>query len=262
MTANIQELIEEVKEISLKAGEIILEIYNDAEGITIEKKDDNSPLTIADKSANDYIVERLKAISPDIPIISEENKLLEYKDRKDYQYFWLVDPLDGTKEFIRRNGEFTVNIALIHLGVPCMGVVYAPVLNELYWASEGGGAFSLVDQQVCSLKASEISLDDIGLKVVCSRSHLNQPTQDFIEDLNQAEQVATGSSLKFILIAQGKADIYPRLGPTMEWDTGAAHIILNEAGGKILRADNQEPLSYNKESLLNPYFIAYANVKS
>ncbi|NRB49763.1 MAG: 3'(2'),5'-bisphosphate nucleotidase CysQ [Saprospiraceae bacterium] len=252
-------MIETVKEIARAAGAVILEVYNEPGAFQVNLKSDDSPLTIADKKANRLICDGLEKLAPHIPIISEENKEIPFKERKNFTQHWLVDPLDGTKEFIKRNGEFTVNIALIENQQVIMGVVYAPVLGELYWAEKGQGAFLQKDGQVEQLQAPTFEWTDPGLKVVCSRSHLNDDTRAFIEKLNQAETVATGSSLKFLIMAKGEAHVYPRLGPTMEWDTGAAQIILEEAGGQVLQHENQQPMNYNKQNLLNPFFIAFGN---
>lgn len=251
----------EVVEIAAKAGVRIMEIYNAAEGIVYDKKTDNSPLTRADSEGNTIICEALEKLATQFPIISEENKLLSYEDRKDYDHFWLVDPLDGTKEFIKRNGEFTVNIALIKGQHPVMSVVLTPVTNEMYWAVKGLGAFLIKDGKTTQLNANEFTMEDDGLGVVCSRSHLNQETQDFIDKLSNPTKVSTGSSLKFLILAEGGAHVYPRIAPTMEWDTAAAQMILEAAGGKVISNETGEPLLYNKENLLNPYFVAYGNVK-
>lgn len=252
-------MIDIVKNIALKAGETILAVYHQAGAFEVNLKSDDSPLTIADKRANKVICDGLIALAPDIPIISEENKAIPYDIRKNFDCYWLVDPLDGTKEFIKRNGEFTVNIALVEDQKVVMGVVYAPCLEELYWAVKGAGAFMEKAGVETQLKAPTFAWTDPGLKVVCSRSHLNEETQAFINRLQQAEIVATGSSLKFLIMAKGEAHAYPRLGPTMEWDTGAAQIILEEAGGHVINHETNEPLLYNKENLLNPYFIAYGD---
>jgi len=259
---NYKELANEVMTIAQEAGDAILEIYKQAEGVVIEKKADNSPLTIADKTANDIICKGLENLADKHPIISEENKAIPYETRKDYPYCWLVDPLDGTKEFIKRNGEFTVNIALIHKQRIVFGVVYAPVLDEMYWAAKGEGAFLIKDGETQKLQVATFSNADKGLNLVCSRSHLNDDTQNFVDQFDEPNLVATGSSLKFLILAKGEAHIYPRLAPTMEWDTGAAQIILEEAGGKVLHAETKEPLLYNKENLLNPHFIAAGNLIS
>jgi len=259
---DISQLIEELKSTSIKAGKVILEIYEDESKFQVSQKADESPLTIADQKANDVICRRLKEIAPEIPIISEENKQIPYTKRKNFQYAWLVDPLDGTKEFIKRNGEFTVNIALIRKGKIVLGMVYVPVSSELYWAIRGQGAYyQKENNDPLKLEAPAFSLTDEGLNVVCSRSHLNEDTMNFISKLNQPKKVSKGSSLKFLILAQGGAHVYPRLAPTMEWDTGAAQIILEEAGGSVINVDTDLPLDYNKENLRNPFFIAYGNVQ-
>ncbi len=250
-------LVKHVIEIAREAGAAIQEIYEKSAGIAIERKSDNSPLTIADRTANKIICDALEKLPVQYPIISEENKAIPYQERKNFDYCWLVDPLDGTKEFIKRNGEFTVNIALIHQQQIVLGVVYASDRDEMYWAVKGEGAYQVVDGQNIKLSAKDFTMKDDGLKVVCSRSHLNEGTQAFVDDLTNPELVATGSSLKFLIIAAGQAHVYPRLAPTMEWDTGAAQIILEEAGGSVIDHTTKKPLLYNKENLLNPYFVAY-----
>ncbi|MEL6388738.1 MAG: 3'(2'),5'-bisphosphate nucleotidase CysQ [Bacteroidota bacterium] len=257
----LREIVEEVIHIAVDAGERILEVYGDEASFDVEFKADESPLTRADKAANDLIVGRLGKMDIGYPIISEESKEVPYPERKSYRRFWLVDPLDGTKEFIKRNGEFTVNIALIEDGHPILGVVHVPVSSETYYGAEGLGAFQRNDGSDTILKASHYSESDTGLRVVCSRSHINEDTQAYIDRFEQPLKVSKGSSLKFLLIASGKADVYPRMGPTMEWDTGAAQCVLEQSGGEVLQADTMEPLTYNKESLLNPFFIARAALR-
>ena len=258
MTNNtIKKHIEQLIDIAYEAGKAILEIY-DSNDMGIESKSDESPLTKADKAANEVICKGLAKITPDIPIISEENKEIPFQQRKDYEYLWMVDPLDGTKEFIKKNGEFTVNIALIHNQKPIAGVVYAPVLDNMYYAIDGEGAYIIEDDEQVPLLANKYQKTDSQLKVVCSRSHLNDATQAFVDDYTNPELIAKGSSLKFLILAEGGAELYPRLAPTMEWDTAAAHVILNESGGQISQPDGA-PLLYNKENLLNPHFIATAN---
>ncbi len=253
---NIKILTNSVIEIAQKAGDIILDIYHNASDIEIEKKGDDSPLTLADWKANAYICEQLEQLDPKLPIISEENKTIPYEERKDYEYYWLVDPLDGTKEFIKRNGEFTVNIALIKRHKPVMGVVYAPVLEETYWGIIGEGAYLKKDKHTKAIEAPFYSKDQVGLYFVASRSHLNEETVNYISQFKEPNKVSKGSSLKFLMIASGEAHIYPRMAPTMEWDTGAAQAVLEAAGGKVVQADTLQPLAYNKENLLNPFFIA------
>lgn len=256
-TKAIKKHIEKLIDIAYEAGKVILEIY-ESDDLGVESKSDESPLTKADKAANDIICKGLAKMTPHIPIISEENKEIPYHERKDCEYIWMVDPLDGTKEFIKRNGEFTVNIALIHNQKSIAGVVYAPVLDNMYYAIEGEGAYIIEDNEQVSLTANVYSKTDSSLKVVCSRSHLNDATKAFVQDYNTPELIEKGSSLKFLILAEGGAELYPRLAPTMEWDTAAAHIILSESGGKIHQLDGS-PVLYNKENLLNPYFIATAN---
>jgi len=245
-------LVTEAIAIALKAGEAILAVYNSGD-FNIEIKGDDSPLTRADIAANDIIVHGLAQLTPAIPILSEESRQTPYEERKDWTTFWLVDPLDGTKEFIKRNGEFTVNIALIENGEPVLGVVYAPVLKRSYFAARGHGAF--VQEDTHPATQIKVAAYDKGrLKVVASRSHAGPDLQEFLDNIGGYDVVSMGSSLKLCLVAEGKAHLYPRLGPTMEWDTAAAHAIVNVAGGQVTDLSGK-PLSYNKENLLNPYFM-------
>jgi 3'(2'), 5'-bisphosphate nucleotidase len=246
------ELISIAKQASIEAGKAILDIYN-SEDFNIEKKGDDSPLTQADKNAHKVIVSFLEKTG--LPILSEEGKDIPYEERKNWELFWMVDPLDGTKEFIKRNGEFTVNIALIKEGRSIAGVVYVPVTQKLYWAIQNEGAFLQNEGKTSRLQSNQIDLRQKGLKVVASRSHLNEDTQVFLDSLDQPETVSMGSSLKFTVIAEGKADVYPRFAPTMEWDTAAAQIITEESGAKVLKQGQDAPLEYNKKNLLNPHFI-------
>ncbi|WP_420316823.1 3'(2'),5'-bisphosphate nucleotidase CysQ [Ekhidna sp.] len=249
---DLENLLETAKKASLAAGTEILKIYESGD-FSIESKSDDSPLTRADKAAHKKIVSFLE--STDIPILSEEGRNIPYEERSNWEYFWMVDPLDGTKEFIKRNGEFTVNIALINKGIPIMGVVYPPVLGELYWGLKDKGAFKEVHDSIEELNVSNRRLNEVGLKVVASRSHMSDQTQEFVNSLKEPVVVSRGSSLKFLLIASGEADVYPRFGPTMEWDTAAAHAIVSEAGGSVVQDDEATPLQYNKVNLLNPKFI-------
>lgn len=232
------------------AGLEILKIYESAD-FGLAYKDDDSPLTKADLAAHKKICELL--VSTDLPILSEEGRNIAYQERKDWEYFWMVDPLDGTKEFVKRNGEFTVNIALIHEGRPILGVVYAPVLNWMYWGNSQG-AWKSNDGK----KAEKLQLKGNASvsSIVASRSHLSAETQEVIDKYPNAEVISMGSSLKFMLIAENKAQLYPRFAPTMEWDTAAAHGVLIALGYEIRKVDVDEPLEYNKENLLNPWFIA------
>ncbi len=258
----MERLVQEINKIAIAAGKKIMEIYQDESLFGVEVKKDESPLTIADTSANKIICDGLLALTPEIPIISEENKLIDYQTRKSFQKCWVVDPLDGTKEFIKRNGEFTVNIALLENNIPVLGVVYVPAKDELYYAANTLGAFRAIGtNEATKITNKPFGLNDEGLKVVCSRSHLNEETQSFIDKLNKPEKVAKGSSLKFLALATGEAHIYPRIAPTMEWDTCAAQVVLEQAGGKVVKFDDEsQVLDYNKENLLNPYFVAYGPV--
>jgi len=249
---------------SLEAGKAILEVYS-SDDFSVEIKGDDSPLTRADKNANDVINSYL--IKTPIPIISEENRQLDFSERKDWDTCWIVDPLDGTKEFIKRNGEFTVNIALIENGNPILGVIYVPVSKTLYFTSEDASkAYKIsidgpITMEAIFENASEIKPQTEKhslVKIVGSRSHLNDDTKTFISEIearNQVEIVSKGSSLKFCLVAEGEANIYPRFAPTMEWDTAAGQAICQAAGVKVIDNNTKKPLQYNKENLLNPYFL-------
>ena len=243
--------LEKITAIAKDAGTEIMKIYE--KDFSIVYKDDASPLTEADLKSNEVICSQLDALYPKIPILSEENKEVKYEKRKNWKLFWLIDPIDGTKEFIKKNGEFTVNIALIEEGIPVLGVVYAPVLDEMYVAKKGLGAFK---------NGKKLPLVQNGrpkelLNVVASKSHLSEETQKFIDalDTKRVEQLSKGSSLKLCMVAEGVADIYPRLAPTMEWDTAAAHAIVLEAGKEVIQFESEEALVYNKENLLNPWFV-------
>jgi len=249
--------INDIIEITRKAGDAIMEVYS-TDDFAVVDKSDKSPLTKADKAGNEVIINMLAANYPNIPIISEENKEVAYEDRKDWDWFWLVDPLDGTKEFIKKNGEFTVNIALVHNGKPVAGVVGVPARNHIYYAMQGKGAFKIDENNISTpLKVNEPASDRIAL--IGSRSHPSAEFDAFLKKMEDQYEtvdfVAAGSSLKFCLIAEGKADIYPRLGPTMEWDTGAGHAVVLEAGARVKVFGDTIDLEYNKQSLLNPFFI-------
>lgn len=252
-------------EASIVAGRAIMEVYRN-DDFEVENKEDDSPLTIADKKANDIINEYL--VPHQIPIISEENKQIDYKERKAWSQCWIVDPLDGTKEFIKKNDEFTVNIALVQDGKPELGVIYAPALNTLYFAvvSESKAYRYRVSSEKADIEKILENAEEINpasnfdrLKIVGSRSHMNEDTQDFIQNLEEThgkdiEIVSKGSSLKFCLVAEGEAHIYPRFAPTMEWDTAAGHAICEAVGLKCLFRETGEPMTYNREDLLNGHF--------
>jgi 3'(2'), 5'-bisphosphate nucleotidase len=249
---------------ALEAGKEILKVYES--DFSIEIKDDASPLTVADKNANAIIVSFLEKTP--IPIISEENKAIDFSVRKRWKRCWIVDPLDGTKEFIKRNGEFTVNIALVEMGTPILGVIYVPVTKTLYFTnSENTKSFKIdLDAEVASINyildnAVEITPSTGAaspIKIVGSRSHLNEATANFISEIeneNEVEIVSKGSSLKFCLVAEGKAHIYPRYAPTMEWDTAAGQAICQAVGVHVLDITTGQSLQYNKENLLNNHFL-------
>ncbi|QOP42642.1 3'(2'),5'-bisphosphate nucleotidase CysQ [Sulfurimonas sediminis] len=243
--------LEKIVALAKEAGDAIMQIYE--KDFTIEYKDDKSPLTEADTKANKIICDALTKLYPDIPLMSEENKEVPYSERKEWECYWCIDPIDGTKEFIKKNGEFTVNIALIHKNTPVLGVVYAPAIEEMYKAKQGEGAFK--NNQKLPLHVNSSPKEKMS--VVASKSHLSKETQEFIDALDTKEtaQVSKGSSLKLCMVAEGVADIYPRLAPTMEWDTAAADAIVREAGKTTWQFEKKEPMVYNKDNLLNPWFI-------
>ncbi|MCG8669990.1 MAG: 3'(2'),5'-bisphosphate nucleotidase CysQ [Pseudomonadales bacterium] len=255
-------VLETVLSIAEEAGNAILEVYNSAADIEIETKSDDSPVTAADHAAHHVIVDGLEKHFAGVAVFSEESGGIAYEDRKDWQEFWLVDPLDGTKEFINRTGEFTVNIALIQNGEPVLGVVTVPLKNQAFVAAQGVGAYKILDHEPWQvIRVREANSDQ--LTVVGSRRHGAEELDKLLEKLSrhfaQIESANMGSSLKFCLIAEGEADIYPRLAPTSEWDTAAAQAVLVEAGGKVLDIDFN-PLEYNKgESVLNPFFYAFGD---
>lgn len=249
---NLNKLLEAAKKAATNAAAEILKIYETGD-FSVEAKSDDSPLTKADKASHNAIVNVLE--NTGIPILSEEGRDIPFEERNQWEYFWMIDPLDGTKEFIKRNGEFTVNIALIHSGAPILGVVQVPVQNKLYSAVLSEGAFIDHNGEKSKLICNSYSPDQKGLKVVASRSHLNDETKAFMDKLDHPEIVSMGSSLKLIAVAEGAADLYPRYAPTMEWDTAAADMIVREAGGKVLIKGTKDHVTYNKEDLLNPHFL-------
>lgn len=248
-----EQLIEPVLEISRQASAAILEVYNSEFGV--ERKDDNSPLTAADMASHRTICAQLKKLTPGIPILSEESVSIPYEERRQWQTYWLVDPLDGTKEFVKRNGEFTVNIALIHEHHPVLGVVHIPVTDIGYTASQGQGAWKH-EPAKAPVQIQTRQTDADHITIAGSRSHANEQQQRFFQSLGpNTETVNRGSSLKFCLIAEGSVDLYARFGPTSEWDTAAAHCLVKEAGGEVTDM-SFNPLTYNaRESILNPYFL-------
>ncbi|MEZ6966827.1 3'(2'),5'-bisphosphate nucleotidase CysQ [Aeromonas sp. S9(2024)] len=251
--------IAEIEPVARAAGEAIMAIYS--QPFAVEYKSDESPLTAADKGAHEVIVRELAKLTPDIPVLSEESGPQVMAERLEWRRYWLVDPLDGTKEFVSRNGEFTVNIALIAEGAPRWGLVYAPVLDKLWYGGKGLGAWCIADGK-CEAIQTRPHREGSPWRVVGSRNHLSRETLDYLArfgdmERGEIELVSMGSSLKFCIIAEGGAELYPRLAPTCEWDTGAAQAVLEGAGGSVTRLDG-EPLVYNKPDILNPWFVAKA----
>jgi 3'(2'), 5'-bisphosphate nucleotidase len=257
MTTDTAALIEPVCQIARTAGRRILEIYES--DFDVVSKADESPLTAADLASNRAIVEGLRELTPDLPILTEESSEIPYEERKGWQEYWLVDPLDGTKEFIKRNGEFTVNIALIRDHVPVLGVVHVPVFDTDYYGASGHGAHRRVGEAAAE-RLTPSRLGGGPVRVVGSRSHRGSSLDAYLERIGDHEMVPMGSSLKLCLVAAGEADVYPRLGPTCEWDTAAAQAVVEAAGGKVVNAQDGQPLRYNtKREYLNPFFIVYAD---
>jgi len=248
---NLEELVEPITELAVEAGNAILTVY--ATDFDVESKSDESPLTQADLASHNAIVAGLKQLTPDIPIISEEDGLPDFEVRRHWERYWLIDPLDGTKEFVNRNGEFTVNIALIDNGRPVFGVVHVPVQEKTYIGCEGRG--SELRENGAARPISVADGSNAAVRIVGSRSHRGTSLDAFLDKLGDHDMVPMGSSLKFCTVAEGNADIYPRLGPTSEWDTAAAQAVVEQAGGQVLELDGK-PLSYNqKADILNPWFV-------
>jgi|LDZT01.1.fsa_nt_gi 3'(2'), 5'-bisphosphate nucleotidase len=259
---------EDIFEIIRKAGDEILKVYS-GNDFQVEIKSDKTPLTIADKKSNDVIVNGLSLIFPEIPILSEESKKTPFQIRKEWEHFWIVDPLDGTKEFIKKNGEFSINLALIKNGIPIFGILYLPVKDILYYAAKSYGAYKRdnngrLTRLLNNKKGKEYKqIADSPKRIIISRSHYTEETQHFVEEIekqfSKVQLISVGSAMKIAYLAEEKADIYPRLAPTMEWDIAAGQIILEESGGEILDFYEKIPLIYNKENLRNPWFVAYKN---
>ena len=254
------ELINNIIDLTRQAGFTIMEIYNTE--FDIDTKEDKrgyeiyrSPITEADKRAHIIIMEGLKKLTPDIPVLSEEGQEIAYEERKKWESFWLVDPLDGTKDFIKKNGEFTVNIALIKDNAPVFGVVYAPAIDLLFWGSLENGAWKKEAHNPAQAMRVADKIDET-VKIASSRSHPSDKMDAFLAQFNNFKLHTIGSSLKICLVSDGSVHLYPRLGPTMEWDTAAAHAVLKSAGGEMLQFGTDSPLQYNKKELLNPKFIA------
>ena len=275
---NYQRLLHQSIIASVLAGKEIMEVYDT--NFDVEYKDDNSPLTLADKKASDKIIGELKQF--DIPVLSEEGVHDSFEIRKTWNKLWIVDPLDGTKEFVKRNGEFTVNIALVEENIPTLGVIFSPIFKDIYFAAKGLGAFKIDRKQFSSLVdlIQDQTLEQLlniaqklpivsnrnNYVVVASRSHMSTETFQHIEALKlthkHVEIVTTGSSIKMCWVAEGIADEYPRYGPTMEWDTAAGQAILQEANAGLIDMETRLPMKYNREQLLNNWFIAKRNMPS
>jgi 3'(2'), 5'-bisphosphate nucleotidase len=254
----LKELVNPVCEIAKQAGAEIMKIYS--EGYDIQEKNDRSPLTTADIASHTLIINRLKNLTPDIPILSEESNTISFEERSSWKNYWLIDPLDGTREFIKRNGEFTVNIALITEHSSSLGVVYIPVQDISYFASRNHGAFKQINNRSPKNISVRSSSPDKRPTICGSRSHAGKSLQALQNKIGEYELISMGSSIKMCLVAEGAADIYPRFGPTSEWDTAAAHCIVTEAGGEIVNTV-LEKLPYNtKDSLLNPSFLAIGDM--
>ena len=248
---HLKDYIEPVVALAVDAGEAILGVY--ATDFDVQSKADESPLTQADLASHRCIVAGLEALTPDIPIISEEEGLPTFDERSKWQRYWLIDPLDGTKEFVNRNGEFTVNIALIDSHRPIFGVVHVPVQDKTYIGCEGEGAELRDGKTVTSIRVADATAQPV--RIVGSRSHRGSSLDAFLHNVGESDMLPMGSSLKFCVVAEGRADIYPRLGPTSEWDTAAAQAVVEQAGGQVLELDGK-PLSYNaKSDILNPWFV-------
>jgi len=246
-------ILEDVIDLSIQAGQEIMRVYNT--DFDVNQKSDNSPVTAADMAAHHVIVDGLRALTSNTPVLSEESANIPFEERTRWKQYWLVDPLDGTREFVKRNGEFTVNIALIENHEPIMGVIYVPVTGALYFAARGTGAYRKMagedqPERIYSRKKSEHKTIVAG-----SRSHRGESLDNFLERIGDYEIIPMGSSLKSCLVAEGRADIYPRLGPTSEWDTAAAQCIVEEAGGQLVLTDMKKMCYNTKESLLNPHFL-------
>jgi 3'(2'), 5'-bisphosphate nucleotidase len=254
----MNDLLQPIVKIALEAGNIISKHYQSATEIEVTKKDNNSPLTKADLAADKYIQQKLQDLTPGIPILSEESTLLDYDIRKHWNIYWLIDPLDGTKGFIKKNDQFTVNIVLIKNHEPILGVVYNPATFKCYYATKGSGAFRInPDKTIDKIKCND-KIPESGLKFAISGDHPSDKMQEALKLFGKHTTEAYSSSIKFCLIAEGSVHVYPRLKPTSEWDTGAAQIVLTEAGGTLISLDDFKPIRYNdSESILNPSFIAF-----
>lgn len=250
---DLEPLLPQVVGLAEKAGAAVMEVYADGDFKTTYKKGGDSPLTRADLASNRLLTEGLHSLTPKVPVLSEESKEVPYPERQSWTGYWLIDPLDGTKEFINRRDEFTINVAMIERGEPTLGVVFAPAMGEIYYAARELGSFKRKGQEAPKrIRASDYR--GAGLTIVVSRSHPSAGVQDLVRKISPAESLSIGSSLKLCLVAEGRAHLYPRLGPTMEWDVAAAQCVVEEAGGTVTDLSGRR-LRYNKPSLENPPFI-------
>jgi 3'(2'), 5'-bisphosphate nucleotidase len=259
MKTSLDVTTKQLIQIAINAGNAIMDIYK-KETFNQQLKSDNSPLTEADIASNNIIIGGLKQLTPNIPILSEESAEISWKERKQWNYYWLIDPLDGTKEFINRNGEFTVNIALIEGNIPIIGVVHAPAIDQTWVGNQSEKvAIKISNGKTKYIQVKPHIKDEIW-KVVGSRSHAGDSLKNYLDNLGSYELISMGSSIKLCLVAEGSAHVYPRLGPTSEWDTAAAHAVVNAAGGRVVNVENDSVVAYNtKYSLLNPHFIVYSD---
>lgn len=254
---DLQKLVLDVNNIAQDAGNIIKQYFNS--NYEVNYKQDQSPVTTADLAAHNYISEKLKTLTPELPLLSEESIQIDYARRNTWNTYWLVDPLDGTREFIKNKPDFTVNIALVHMNKPVLGVIYLPIEDHLYFATKGNETFKRdSDNTLTTIAVSELPRN--SFRICGSRAHPGKSMQKFLLNIGEHELISRGSSIKSCLVAEGRADIYPRFGPTWEWDTAAAQCIIEQAGGKLVDL-NLNTLQYNKESLLNPSFIAVGDSK-
>lgn len=258
----LQELTYKIIEIAKDAARVIMQVYMDPKGFAVERKEDHTPVTRADQLSSRIIERGLNQLFPEALVVSEEGTQWSYDERKRYDHIFLVDPLDGTKEFVKRNDEFYINIALIEKGKPVLGVILAPAKEQVFFAHENGGAWQLMPNgETKRYLSSPFSWKDNQLRFITSRSHMNTETTTFIRGFAEPVILQRGSAIKFAWIARGDADIYPKIGRTMEWDTAAGQVLLEEAGGQVLEFISRQPLRYNKEDLANPNFLALGKIR-
>lgn len=262
-TSDLEQLLHKIIAITVQASSVIMDIYNDPNGFAVERKEDNTPVTRADQLSSNLIEKELNRVFPEALVVSEEGTQWSYDERKRYKYIFLVDPLDGTKEFVKRNGEFCINIALLEDGEPILGVIRTPAKEQVYYAYKGGGAWQLTPEgDKIELKSDAFSWKSDHLRFITSRSHMNEKTSTLIQGFKDPVLLQRGSAIKFAWLARGDADIYPKIGLTMEWDTAAGQVLLEEAGGQVVEFTTKEPLKYNKQKLYNPHFLAFGKTSS